>query len=269
MYSVIAAVNDLWHRTTTAEMDFNWDNISVGEPELDTSGQYFLRKEKIHSQDIDSQVPSGSSEHSSDLKTDAHTNSEQRQRYKQRQAHTRQEDACERAHRYAQVYEEKRKALREREQKELEEMKQFRAKPAPNFRHGTKKENTAPRFTIPVTPEQMKPDRLKRAAELAKKMQQRVAGQEQDTFRARDAKVLKEKPFKPVLPKTAVVAEPFELRVSARLKQRKQYDEQLMQSKQEQAQREAEERQAAEEQERKIIRKMKEFKANPNPFNDV
>lgn len=97
----------------------------------------------------------------------------QKERYKRQQAHSRQEETCERAFRYAKVYEEKRRILREKEQKQLEEMKKFHARPAPNFKQNSdhrKKENTEPKFTIPTTPKQMKPERLKKSADLAQKM---------------------------------------------------------------------------------------------------
>lgn len=82
----------------------------------------------------------------------------------------RSDGTYDRAYRYAQVYEQKRQALREKENQQLQEMKKFHARPAPNFRQAAmKKENSEPKFTIPTTPKQMKPDRLKKAAELAKK----------------------------------------------------------------------------------------------------
>lgn len=85
-------------------------------------------------------------------------------------------------------------------------------------------------------------------------------------FKAHDAKVLKEEPFKPALVKTVVKQAPFNLRMSSRLQERKQYDEQLQRAKEEKARRGEETRKLAEERELKILRKQKEFKANPNPF---
>lgn len=54
--------------------------------------------------------------------------------------------------------------------------------------------------------------------------------------------------------------------MSARLQERKQFVAELKKAKEEKARREAEERRAAEERELKLLRKQKEFKANPNPF---
>ncbi|XP_058444406.1 ensconsin-like isoform X2 [Malaya genurostris] len=176
------------------------------------------------------------------------------------------EETYDRAYRYAQAYEQKRQALREKENKQLQEMKKFHARPAPNFRNTMKKENTEPKFTIPTTPKQMKPERLKKAADLTKKMQERNKDQEPAKFRAHDAKVLKEQPFQPELPKTVLTQEPFNLRMSARIQERKRFDAELQRSKEEKARREAAERRAAEERELKLLRKQKEFKANPNPF---
>lgn len=85
-------------------------------------------------------------------------------------------------------------------------------------------------------------------------------------FKAHDAKVLKEEPFKPALVKTVIKQAPFELRMSSRLQERKLLDEQRHRAKEEKARREAEERRLAEERELKLLRKQKEFKANPNPF---
>uniref|UniRef100_A0A1Q3F263 TPX2 C-terminal domain-containing protein n=1 Tax=Culex tarsalis TaxID=7177 RepID=A0A1Q3F263_CULTA len=195
-------------------------------------------------------------------------------RTKQDQA-IQQQEACNRAYKYAQVYEKHRKALRDKEERQLQEMKKFQARPAPNFTKKEpkepgqgygKKENVEPKFTIPVTPKQMKPERLKKAADQSKKQQDRTKPAEPAKFKAHEAKVLKEAPFQPVLAKTIVKPDPFNLRMSARLAERRQFDEQLQRAKEEKARREAEERRLAEERELKLLRKQKEFKANPNPF---
>lgn len=250
-------------------MEFDWDNISIGEPGLNTSGSYFFRDIKMEKEvdplALDCAASSSSSGHSSERNP---TEKATRTQYQLHQAKVRQAETCERAYQYARVYEDKRKALREREQKQLLEMKKFQAKPAPNFKKGSdKKENAEPKFTLPVTPKQMKPERMKKTAMQVKKLEERTKDPEPSKdFKAHDAKVLKEEPFKPALVKTVVKQAPFNLRMSSRLQERKQFDEQRQKAKEEKARREMEARQLAEERELKLLRKQKEFKANPNPF---
>ncbi|XP_029709688.2 caldesmon [Aedes albopictus] len=252
-------------------MDFDWDNISIGEPALNTSNSYFFRdnikmeKEEEPNRDDCAGSSSGSSGKSAGQRQlDDKALLEEYQRH---QAKTRQVETCDRAYRYAQVYENKRKALREKEEKQLQEMKKFQARPAPNFKSGAKKENAVPKFTIPVTPKQMKPERIQKQAMQVKKLEDRTKDPEPTKeFKAHDAKVLKEEPFKPALVKTVIKQAPFELRMSSRLQERKLLDEQRHRAKEEKARREAEERRLAEERELKLLRKQKEFKANPNPF---
>ncbi|XP_055616063.1 trichohyalin-like [Toxorhynchites rutilus septentrionalis] len=257
------------------ETEFDWDNISIGEPGLNTSGSYFFR----HVDEMEGEQPeldcgaSGSSslEQSSENDNESGNSGQitQRNRQQRQQTKARQEETCDRAYRYAKVYEEKRRILREKEQKQLEEGMKFHARPAPNFKQTgehRKKENAEPKFTVPLTPKQMKPERLKKSADLAQKMQSRTKDPEPEKFKAHDAKVLKEKPFKPALTKAVIKPEPFNLRMSERIRERKLFDEQLQKAKEEKARREAEERRAAEERDLKLIRKQKEFKANPNPF---
>ncbi|XP_055540462.1 calponin homology domain-containing protein DDB_G0272472-like [Wyeomyia smithii] len=259
-------------------MEFDWDNISIGDPGLNNSGSFFFRAIKSEKQMLDpssikmeqidikrEQSPEPCS--SLDLAESGRTETIRAQMKKAAQPKVRSEETYDRAYRYAQAYEQKRQALREKENKQLQEMKKFHARPAPNFRQtALKKENSEPKFTIPTTPKQMKPERLKKAAELAKKQQERTKDPEPAKFRAHDAKVLKEQPFRPELPKTVLPQAPFNLRMSARLQERKQFDAELQKAKEEKARREAEERRVAEERELKLLRKQKEFKANPNPF---
>ncbi|XP_065086093.1 uncharacterized protein LOC135708074 [Ochlerotatus camptorhynchus] len=251
-------------------MEFDWDNISIGEPGLNTSGSYFFRDIKMENEvdrQLDCAASSSSSEHSSERNPNEKAIRNQHQR---QQAKVRQDATCDRAYQYARVYEDKRKALREKEQKQLQEMKKFHARPAPNFKQGAKKENAEPKFTIPVTPKQMKPERMKKAAMQVKKLENRTKDPEPSKeFKAHDAKVLKEEPFKPALVKTVVKQAPFNLRMSSRLQERKQYDEQLQRAKEEKARRGVEERQLADDRELKLLRKQKEFKANPNPFKQM
>ncbi|XP_058826041.1 uncharacterized protein LOC131685981 isoform X2 [Topomyia yanbarensis] len=251
-------------------MEFDWDNISIGDPGLNNSGSFFYRGingekhhldplmikiEKMDLKDLQSEPCSSTS-----VKPTAGA-----MQMKQTKTKVCSEQTYDRAYRYAQVYEQKRQALREKESMQLQEMKKFHARPAPNFRHTTKKENTEPKFTIPTTPKQMKPERLKKSADQAKKME-RSKEAEPTKFRANDAKVLKEQPFQPELPKTVLAQEPFNLRMSSRLQERKRFDAELQRAKEEKSQREAAERRAAEEREVKLLRKQKEFKATPNPF---
>lgn len=247
--------------------DFDWDNISIGEPALNTSNSYFFRDLKMEKED-EPELDCGASSSSSGRSTGRHPDDKAlREEYQRQQAKTRQGETCDRAYRYAQVYEAKREALRKKEEKQLLEMKKFHARPAPNFKQGGKKENVLPKFTIPVTPKQMKPDRIKKQTMQVKKLEDRTKEPEPSKeFKAHDAKVLKEEPFKPALVKTVVKQTPFELRMSSRLQERKQFDEQRQRAKEEKARREAEERRLAEEREMKLLRKQKEFKANPNPF---
>lgn len=252
-------------------MDFDWDNISIGEPELNTSGSFFFRGVKMEKAEDHPEFDCGVTSSDDDVPDEESQQQHSNDRYKQQQhAKVRQEENGDRAYRYAKVYEQKRKVLRDKEEKQLQDMKKFHARPAPSFKApaggASKKENAEPKFTIPLTPKQMKPERLKKATEQAKKMHERTKEPEAAKFRAHDAKVLREEPFKPALAKTVVKAEPFNLRMSARLQERKQFDEQLHRAKEEKARRDAEERRAAEERELKQIRKQKEFKANPNPF---
>ncbi|KAL1404426.1 hypothetical protein pipiens_018893 [Culex pipiens pipiens] len=258
-------------------MDFDWDNISVGEPGLNTSGSFFFRNVKMERQqlededDDDGVISCQSSEPDPSVAAGP-----SKSRAKLDQAKIQQQEACNRAYKYAQVYEKHRKALREKEERQLQEMKKFQARPAPNFTRKEpkdtaqgygKKENVEPKFTIPVTPKQMKPERLKKAADQSKKLQDRTKPAEPSKeFKAHDARVLKEAPFQPVLAKTVVKQDPFNLRMSARLAERRQFDEQLQRAKEEKARRDAEEKRLAEERELKLLRKQKEFKANPNPF---
>ncbi|XP_021693260.1 caldesmon [Aedes aegypti] len=249
-------------------MEFDWDNISIGEPALNTSNSYFFRDIKMEKGDepnLDCAASSSSSGNSARIH---HPDDKALlEEYQRHQAKTRQGETCDRAYRYAQVYENKRKALREKEEKQLQEMKKFHARPAPNFKSGSKKENALPKFTIPVTPKQMKPERIKKHALQVKKLEDRTKEPEPSKeFKANDAKVLKEEPFKPALVKTVIKSAPFELRMSSRLQERKQIDEQRQRAKEEKARREAEEKRLAEERELKLLRKQKEFKANPNPF---
>lgn len=260
-------------------MDFDWDNISVGEPGLNSSGSFFFRNVKMENPDEeeDDGLASCKTTESRTVVPTESGSSGGKSRQKLDQAKIQQQEACDRAYKYAQVYEKHRKALREKEERQLQEMKKFQARPAPSFvKKGAqkeqqgqvngKKENVEPKFTIPVTPKQMKPERLKKAADQSKKLQDRTKPAEPAKFRAHEAKVLKEQPFQPVLAKTIVKPDPFNLRMSARLAERRQFDEQLQKAKEEKARRDAEERRLAEERELKLLRKQKEFKANPNPF---
>lgn len=260
-------------------MDFDWDNISVGEPGLNTSGSFFFRNVKMENPDDeeDDAVVSCPDSRTVVLPPSSESGpSSGKSRQKLDQAKIQQQEACDRAYKYAQVYEKHRKALREKEERQLQEMKKFQARPVPSFVKKDaqkepgqvygKKENVEPKFTIPVTPKQMKPERLRKAADQSKKQQDRTKPAEPAKFRAHEARVLKEAPFQPVLAKTVVRPDPFNLRMSARLAERRQYDEQLQKAKEEKARREAEERRLAEERELKLLRKQKEFKANPNPF---
>lgn len=248
-------------------MEFDWDNISIGEPGLNTSGSYFFRDFKMENE-VDREQDCAASSSSSDVSSERNPNEKAiRNQYQRQQAKVRQAETCDRAYQYARVYEDKRKALREKEQKQLQEMKKFHARPAPNFKQGVKKENAEPKFTIPVTPKQMKPERIKKTIMQVKKLENRTKEPEPSKeFKAHDAKVLKEEPFKPALVKTVVKQAPFNLRMSSRLQERKQYDEQLQRAKEEKARLGEEARQLAEERELKLLRKQKEFKANPNPF---
>lgn len=259
-------------------MDFDWDNISVGEPGLNTSGSFFFRNVKMENPDDeeDDAVVSCPDSRTVVPPPSESGPSSGKSRQKLDQAKIQQQEACDRAYKYAQVYEKHRKALREKEERQLQEMKKFQARPVPSFVKKDaqkepgqvygKKENVEPKFTIPVTPKQMKPERLRKAADQSKKQQDRTKPAEPAKFRAHEARVLKEAPFQPVLAKTVVRPDPFNLRMSARLAERRQYDEQLQKAKEEKARREAEERRLAEERELKLLRKQKEFKANPNPF---
>ncbi|XP_053681721.1 DNA ligase 1-like [Sabethes cyaneus] len=268
-------------------MEFDWDNISIGDPGMNNSGSFFYRAIKSEKQLFDplsikmeqidikqekSEDPCSSLGSASDKSAEsggASTHQQEQQQYQIKKGlpKVHSQDTYDRAYRYAQAYEQKRQALREKENKQLQEMKKFHARPAPNFRQTVlKKENAEPKFTIPTTPKQMKPDRLKKSADNAKKQQERTKEPEPAKFRAHDAKVLKEQPFKPELPKTVLQQAPFNLRMSARLQERKQFDAELQRAKEEKARREAEERRATEERELKLLRKQKEFKANPNPF---
>lgn len=255
-------------------MDFDWDNISIGEPALNTSNSYFFRDIKMEKNEEPEEklddCGAGSSTSSVHSAEDAVRHPDDKallEEYQRLQVKERQVETCDRAYRYAQVYENKRKALREKEEKQLQEMKKFHARPAPNFHKGSKKENALPKFTVPVTPKQMKPERIKKQISQVKKLEDRTKEPEvSKDFKANDAKVLREEPFKPTLVKTVVKQAPFELRMSSRLQERKQLDEQRQRAKEEKARREAEERRLAEEKELKLLRKQKEFKANPNPF---
>lgn len=255
-------------------MDFDWDNISVGEPGLNTSGSFFFRDGKMEKQDEDDDGADSCKSGDSGPPVPVESGPSGKSRQKLDQAKIQQKEACDRAYKYAQVYEKHRKALRDKEERQLQEMKKFQARPAPNFKKeqketgqvNGKKENVEPKFTIPVTPKQMKPERLKKAADQSKKQIERTKPAEPTKFRAHEAKVLKEAPFQPVLAKTVVKPDPFNLRMSARLAERRQFDGQIQKAKEEKTRREAEERRAAEERELKLLRKQKEFKANPNPF---
>lgn len=251
-------------------MEFDWDNISIGEPGLNTSGSYFFRDIKMESEvdrELDCAASSSSSEPCSERNPNEPKQATRNQYQRQQEAKVRQAETCDRAYQYARVYEDKRKALREKEQKQLQEMKKFQARPAPNFKQGAKKENAEPKFTIPVTPKQMKPDRIKKTAAQVKKLEVHSKDPEPSKeFKAHDAKVLKEPAFRPALVKTVVKQEPFNLRMSSRLQERKQFDEQLQRAKEEKIRLAEETRRLAVEREMKILRKQKEFKANPNPF---
>lgn len=259
-------------------MDFDWDNISIGDPGMNNSGSFFFRPVKSEKQLLDplsikmeqidiKQEQSEEPSASLGLASNTSEGTTVQQHTKKRLPKHQTEEVYNRAYRYAQAYEQKRQALREKESKQLQEMKKFHARPAPNFRQAVaKKENKEPKFTIPTTPKQMKPDRLKKASEQAKKQVERTKEPEPVKFRAHDARVLKEQPFKPDLPKTVLTQAPFNLRISARLQERKLLDAELQKAKEEKARREAEERRVAEERELKLLRKQKEFKANPNPF---
>ncbi|XP_055585887.1 trichohyalin-like isoform X2 [Uranotaenia lowii] len=287
-------------------MDFDWDNISIGEPNANDENSYFYRyKKEMAKPDIivttealgsleldkpdvlvstEKETPvndeiggsGNSSERSYSSQSSASgTNSGARRKgYQKQQASIRQKETCERAYCYAQVYEEKRKALREREEKQLEEMRKFHARPAPKFGKASteRKENRQPKITIPITPKQMKPERLQKVAQQTKRMQERSKALLTDESVMEQKgpiplnKVLHEVPFRPVLTHRVVQAEPFALHMESRLHERRQYDEQKQKEREQREHREAEERRLAEERAMKELRKHKEFKANPNPF---
>ncbi|XP_055610171.1 uncharacterized protein LOC129757072 [Uranotaenia lowii] len=234
-------------------MDFDWDNISIGEPELNESNNFFFRHVKK-----EKSTPNGCNSMSNILSENSQRSTTRILRNAFTPIKNRQEDPCEKAYRYAQVYEAKRQALKEKEGKQLQEMKKFQARPAPNFNKGLKKENSEPKFTLPITPKQMKPDRLQKAADMAKKQQERVKGAHKasEQHQDQDGCLL-----------TGVAPhDSFTLRMSARLQERKLMDEHRQKIREEKERWEAEQKRLAAEEELKKIRKQKEFKAKPNPF---
>lgn len=82
-----------------------------------------------------------------------------------------------------------------------------------------------------------------------------------------DPEVLRKKPFVPqIKEKQPIIPEPFNLQSSARMKDRKQFDD-ITKSEAERKRLEQEELERQEEERvRKEIRKQTEFKAQPNPF---
>jgi hypothetical protein len=185
--------------------------------------------------------------------------------HKEQQKPMKATDTFEKNYQFAKHIEEKRKRDLEQKELELKKARQFVAKPAPKFKSPARPKPSEPKITVPETPQQMKPDRLKKVIELKKKIEKEVHPPA-PVFKAHKPKVLVEEPFIPKKEKRAVVQAPFNLRSSARVAERKNFEEDLERRRQEKHRLEEEERRRKDEEEIRKLRKEKEFKANPNPF---
>lgn len=147
-------------------------------------------------------------------------------------------------------------ALKHQIQKEVEKKKLVKQQSMPNLQ--TKKE------TGPLIPSCADPERLKARAEMKKKLIEKYKP-ENIQFKARDASVLQRPVFQPKHNFRAVDAKPFKLTLTTRMIQRSTFDKQFQENQaMRERQKEIMQRQKDLE-ERKVLRKDREFKARPYP----
>lgn len=118
---------------------------------------------------------------------------------------------------------------------------------------------------IPLVPSCADPERMKAKDDTKKRLIEKYKP-ENFQFKAKPAFILQQPVFQPKHNFKAVDAKPFKLTLTNRLIQRQTFDKQLQQNQAiKERQKEILQRQKDME-ERKVLRKDREFRANPNPF---
>ncbi|XP_031628021.1 targeting protein for Xklp2 [Contarinia nasturtii] len=174
--------------------------------------------------------------------------------------------------RIGELYEQKKKIRYEQLLQQEREQRKFHAKPVPNFAaihaaSSKKRESDEPKVTVPKTPRVVHTHR-KNIEIIRKKQQEIEEANKIKPFVSKEADVLFKAPFMPQQKKkTPISVSPFNLHSDERLRERRQFDQQVKEEKERKEKEEEERRKQLDDQLRKEIRKATTFKANPNPFS--
>ncbi|XP_055714958.1 targeting protein for Xklp2 homolog [Phlebotomus papatasi] len=150
-------------------------------------------------------------------------------------------------------------------------VKEFRAKPAPNFKrlHEQQKKQVKrqPTVTIPQTPTVLRKSQMQKSEnkkEVKKTFRNPI---KQPAFKTVPAvPALKREPFRPKKEVKTTLVIPFNFQTRQRHEDRLRYDDIMRQMRELKIQQKLNEKRKQEEDLRKQLRKKTEFKARPNPF---